>query len=90
MDSILARFLRYVKINTQSDPGVLDCPSTKEQLELAELLKTELIEFGLEDVLLDQNGYVKTLNLKSISIREEESLLIRTDYIILILNLFQS
>lgn len=58
MDSILTRFLRYVKINTQSDPRITDCPSTKEQLELAELLKSELIEFGLEDVILDQNGYV--------------------------------
>jgi len=59
MDAILERFLRYIKINTQSNPSTSICPSTQGQLTLARILFGELIELGLEEVVLDKNGYVR-------------------------------
>lgn len=59
MDTHIDRFFRYVKIDTQSNPESKNCPSTKGQLELAAILRDELLEFGLEDVILDDNGYVR-------------------------------
>lgn len=44
----LARFLRYVKIDTQSDDTSEETPSTKKQYDLANLLKKELEELGLK------------------------------------------
>jgi tripeptide aminopeptidase len=55
---LLDRFLRYVRIDTQSAPGVDASPSTEKQLELSRLLRDELEELGLEDVRLDEHGYV--------------------------------
>jgi tripeptide aminopeptidase len=55
---VLDRFLRYVRIDTQSAPGVASSPSTEKQLDLARLLRDELEEIGLEDVRLDEYGYV--------------------------------
>jgi tripeptide aminopeptidase len=56
---VLERFLRYVKIDTQSKEGVEDrYPSTPGQLELLRLLERELRELGLEDVTMDEHGYV--------------------------------
>jgi tripeptide aminopeptidase len=55
---ILNRFLSYVLIDTQSDETSATCPSTKKQFLLAELLKSELEEIGLNEVILDKNGYV--------------------------------
>lgn len=52
------RFLRYVQIDTQSDPDSDSVPSTKAQLRLGELLSDELREMGAADVELDRNGYV--------------------------------
>jgi tripeptide aminopeptidase len=52
------RFIRYAKIDTQSDPNSESCPSTKKQLHLAKELVKELNGFGLVDVSLDKNGYV--------------------------------
>ena len=52
------RFLRYVKIDTQSDPEAEGCPSTKKQFHLAKELVKELNGFGLTDVSLDENAYV--------------------------------
>ena len=57
-DDVLERFLRYVKIDTQSAAGVDASPSTEKQLDLARLLRDELEEIGLEDVRLDEYGYV--------------------------------
>jgi len=57
--SLVARFLRYVKIDTQSDDTVTDrFPSTEKQLKLSNLLTDELKELGLKDVSIDGNGYV--------------------------------
>lgn len=58
MSNVIDRFLRYVKIDTQSDFDSESCPSTKKQLDLAHLLQQELEELGLSDVSLDENGYV--------------------------------
>ena len=55
---VLERFCRYVKIDTQSRRDASGSPSTPGQLELARLLVSELEEAGLEDVQLDENGYV--------------------------------
>ena len=52
------RFLRYVRINTQSDPGSKMHPSSEGQWILGRLLKEELIELGVSDVVLDAHCYV--------------------------------
>lgn len=55
---LLERFLRYVKIDTQSAEGQADVPSTEKQLDLACLLRQEMEAMGLKDVTLDSHGYV--------------------------------
>jgi tripeptide aminopeptidase len=55
---VLDRFLRYVRIDTQSRRDRRSSPSTPGQLELGRLLVTELQQAGLEDARLDENGYV--------------------------------
>ena len=57
-DDVLERFLRYVRIDTQSKAGVDASPSTEKQLDLARLLRDELEQIGLDDVRLDEYGYV--------------------------------
>ena len=52
------RFLRYVVIDTQSDPASPTCPSTDKQNDLGRLLASELQAIGLRDAHLDQHGYV--------------------------------
>ena len=58
MSDALSRFLKYVKINTQSARDSTSYPSTERQFDLAKVLVEELQEIGLEDVKLDQFGYV--------------------------------
>ncbi len=58
MTDVVERFLRYVRIDTQSDENSKTCPSTQKQFELARLLVRELEELGLYEVTLDKNGYV--------------------------------
>jgi tripeptide aminopeptidase len=55
---LLDRFLRYVRVDTQSQRDRTQSPSTPGQLELARILVGELEAIGLEDVALDANGYV--------------------------------
>jgi tripeptide aminopeptidase len=55
---VLDRFLRYVRIDTQSRRDRDSSPSTPGQLELGRKLVAELVEAGLEDANLDENGYV--------------------------------
>lgn len=64
MDNLINRFIKYVKVKTTSDPESMSIPSTKDQLDLAKILKDELIELGLTNVVLDDKGYVYGL-LKS-------------------------
>jgi tripeptide aminopeptidase len=55
---LLDRFLRYVRIDTQSKRDRDGSPSTPGQLELSRMLVGELKEIGLDDAELDDNGYV--------------------------------
>ena len=57
-DDVLDRFLRYVRIDTQSDDDSTTYPSTAKQRDLGELLARELAELGLEDAAIDEHGYV--------------------------------
>ena len=57
-ESALDRFLRYVKIDTQSAEDQTQVPSTTKQLDLARLLVKELKALGLKRVTLDGHGYV--------------------------------
>ena len=57
-DTVLDRFLRYVVIDTQSDPASTTQPSTEKQKNLSRLLVEELLEVGLADAHLDEHGYV--------------------------------
>ncbi len=52
------RFLRYVQIDTQSDPESQSTPSTEKQKNLAKLLYQELLDMGIKNVELDQYGYI--------------------------------
>lgn len=54
----LERFLRYVVIDTQSDPRSTSYPSTERQLDLSRVLIDELREIGLDDAQIDAHGYV--------------------------------
>jgi tripeptide aminopeptidase len=58
MQSVIERFLRYIKIDTESDRKSDTFPSTLKQLNLAKLLEKELKELGLEDATVDKYGYV--------------------------------
>lgn len=57
-DTVLDRFLRYVAIDTQSDPSSTTQPSTEKQKNLGRLLEAELQAIGLTDAHLDEHGYV--------------------------------
>lgn len=57
-DEIINRFTSYVRIDTQSNEDNEICPSTPGQLTLARQLVQELQEIGMEDVSMDDNGYV--------------------------------
>jgi tripeptide aminopeptidase len=52
------RFLRYVRIDTQSDEDSETYPSTEKQLDLLRLLRDELEDVGLVDAAIDRHGYV--------------------------------
>ncbi|MEA2475556.1 MAG: tripeptide aminopeptidase [Thermoleophilaceae bacterium] len=65
-EDVLARFLRYVPIDTQAARDRAQSPSTPGQLELGRMLVEELEQAGLEDAALDGNGYV-TATLASTS-----------------------
>jgi len=57
-DTVTDRFLRYVVIDTQSDPQSPSQPSTEKQKNLGRLLVDELLAIGLSDAHLDEHGYV--------------------------------
>jgi len=56
--TVTERFLRYVKIDTQSDPASPTIPSTEKQKDLGNLLVKELLAMGIKDAHLDEFGYV--------------------------------
>jgi tripeptide aminopeptidase len=55
---VAERLMRYVQIDTQSDPNSLSFPSTEKQKDLSTLLLQELLAIGLVDANMDTNGYV--------------------------------
>ncbi|MFL5016767.1 MAG: peptidase T [Rhizobium sp.] len=57
-DTVLDRFLRYVVIDTQSDPASSMQPTTGKQKDLGRVLVDELLKIGLADAHLDEHGYV--------------------------------
>ncbi len=52
------RFIKYVMIDTTSDPDSGTFPSTPSQICFADMLANEMREMGLTDVFRDENGYV--------------------------------
>ncbi len=56
--TVLERFLKYVRIDTQSDPASPTVPSTEKQKDLGRILVAELLEMGISDAHLDEYGYV--------------------------------
>lgn len=56
--TVADRFMRYVQLDTQSDPHSQSHPSTEKQKELSRLLATELQQMGLPDAHMDEYGYV--------------------------------
>lgn len=56
--TVTERFLRYVQIDTQSNPQSTTHPSTEKQKDLSVLLAQELLEIGLADAHTDEYGYV--------------------------------
>jgi tripeptide aminopeptidase len=57
-EALIKRLTTYVKVDTQSDENSETCPSTPGQLVLANMLVNELKEIGMEEVTIDENGYV--------------------------------
>lgn len=58
MQNLVERFIKYIKIDTQSDPESQTTPSTEKQWDLARLLADELQSIGLQEVSIDENAYV--------------------------------
>jgi tripeptide aminopeptidase len=56
--TIRDRFMRYVQIDTQSDPESHSNPSTEKQKNLSRLLVKEMLEMGIADAFTDEFGYV--------------------------------
>lgn len=58
MSKVVENFLKYVAIDTQSEPNVEAVPSTEKQRDLAKVLVDELVAMGAADVHLDEHCYV--------------------------------
>ena len=58
MQKIIDRFVKYITVDTQSDPNNPAFPSTEKQWDLAHILVDELKEIGMDDVTLDNNCYI--------------------------------
>jgi tripeptide aminopeptidase len=56
--SVADRLMRYVQIDTQSDPQSTSQPSTEKQKDLSRMLVEELKSLGVSDAVLDEHGYV--------------------------------
>lgn len=56
--TVADRFMRYVQVDTQSDPASLTQPSTEKQKDLSRILVEELKAIGINDAELDEHGYV--------------------------------
>ncbi len=58
MQNIIDRFIRYISVDTQSDPNSTATPSTEKQWTLAHKLVAELREIGMQDVVIDDKAYI--------------------------------
>ena len=58
MTSVVDRFLKYVSFDTQSDESSETCPSTMKQKDLGAALVEEMLQMGITDARMDENGYV--------------------------------
>lgn len=58
METVVSRFLRYVKFDTRSDEESTLCPSTSGQRALGAALVEEMRTMGIADAVMDENGYV--------------------------------
>ena len=58
MKNLVDRFIKYIKIDSQSNPESETTPSTEKQWNMANLLVEELKAIGLQDVTVDENAYV--------------------------------
>ena len=58
MEDLIARFIKYVTIDTQSDPDNPAFPSTEKQWNLARILVEDLKAIGMQDITLDDNCYI--------------------------------
>lgn len=56
--TVTDRFVKYAKIDTQSDPNSPTCPSTEKQKDLGKVLVEELKQMGIKDAEMDEHGYV--------------------------------
>ncbi len=56
--NIANRFMKYVQIDTQSDPQSGQHPSTDKQKDLSKILVEELLQMGISDAAMDKYGYV--------------------------------
>ena len=57
-DALVDRFMRYVQVDTQSDPQSENYPTTEKQKDLSRLLYSELIAMGISNTEIDHYGYV--------------------------------
>ena len=57
-ETVIERLVRYTKIDTQSNEASETTPSTKKQWDLLRVLETELKEIGMEEIEVDENGYL--------------------------------
>ena len=71
-ESVMDRFLRYVKIDTQSQDDVEDYPSTRKQFDLLRPLVDELKALGVADAAVDKFGYVTATIPSNLSTEEAE------------------
>jgi len=58
MQNVTERFLRYIKLDSQSDPKSETHPSTTGQMLFSKILANELINIGLTDVFVDERAYI--------------------------------
>jgi tripeptide aminopeptidase len=56
--TVADRFIKYVQVDTQSDPHSTSFPSTEKQKDLSRILVEELLAMGIADAMLDEHGYV--------------------------------
>ncbi|HWI48674.1 MAG TPA: peptidase T [Rummeliibacillus sp.] len=57
-ETVIERLVKYTKIDTQSNEASETTPSTEKQWDLLRVLETELKEIGMEEIAVDENGYL--------------------------------